>query len=395
MNPPVLFLALVFGLHIVAVNIGIALATVIPFLKRRATKTGDKALEEAARGLFKIYAVTYGLAGVMGTAFTVFLASFYPEFVGIAGNITMIPFGISIVSILFHFFAIIAYWYGWGKFTESLHNMVGWLLTITAYTIPLGFRAVFAFLNTPAGLSLEPKPSLDVVEALLNPTFLPLYLKSITGALTFGFLFIAGVFAWKGLRQELSQVEKGLYVDSLKMALMGLIAMMFLGPWYTIALVNVPVKFNNIFAGLGFALNAPTFSSYAWLFIVKMILVLIQAVVLLYLLAPIKSTDILFSQNGYKATIIGAVAAGLTVLTGEYLNAFSQYPFFVANAPLIADKLPEPYKTILTRALNLENVSPLAQDPSLYLVTVTGVTILLAAAGYLLYVVFFKANNND
>jgi cytochrome d ubiquinol oxidase subunit I len=229
---------------------------------------------------------------------------------------------------------------------------------------------------------------------LLNPTFLPLYLKSIAGALTFGFLFIAGVLAWKGLRQELSQVEKGLYTESIKIALMGLIAMMFLGPWYALALVNVPVKFNNIFAGLGAALNAPTFSSYSWLFIVKMILVLIQAVVLLYLLAPIKSTDTLFSQKGYKATIIGGVAAGLTVLTGEYLNAFSQYPFFVANAPLIADKLPEPYKTILTRALNLENVSPLAQDPSLYLVTVIGVTILLAAAGYLLYVVFFKANNH-
>jgi len=32
----------------------------------------------------------------------------------------------------------------------------------------------------------------------------------------------------------------------------------------------------------------------------------------------------------------------------------------VANAPLIADKLPEPYRTLLTRALSLENLSPLA-----------------------------------
>lgn len=62
----------------------------------------------------------------------------------------------------------------------------------------------------------------------------------------------------------------------------------------------------------------------------------------------------------------------------------------MANAPLIADKLPEPYRTLLTRALNLENLSPLAQDPALYLATVAGVAVLLAAAGYMLYLVFFK-----
>ncbi|MCC6040421.1 MAG: cytochrome ubiquinol oxidase subunit I [Thermofilum sp.] len=389
MSAPVFFLALVFGVHIVAVNIGMALATIIPFLKRRAVRAGDRALEGAARGLFRIYAVTYALAGVMGTAFTVFLLSFYPEFVGIAGNITMVPFGIAVVSILFHFFAIVAYWYGWGRFSEGFHSLVGWLLTITAYTIPLGFRAVFAFLNTPQGLVLGEKPSLDVVQALLNPTFLPLYLKSVVGALTFGFLFIAGVYAYQGLRRELSGVERSLYADSLRIGLMGLLAMLFLGPWYTLALVNVPVKFNNIFAGLGAALSAPTLSNYSWLFLVKMALVILQAALLLYLLVP-RGGETMYTPQGFKASIAAAAAAGLTVLTGEYLNAFSQYPYFVANAPLIADKLPEPYRTLLTRALNLENLSPLAQDPALYLATVVGVAVLLAAAGYMLYLVFFK-----
>jgi len=394
-NAPVLFMALVFGVHIVAVNIGIALATVVPLLKRRAVRLGDKPLEEAARRLFRVYAATYALAGVMGTAFTVFLLSFYPEFVGIAGNIAMVPFGISVISILFHFFAIVAYWYGWGRFSEGFHDFVGWILMITAYTIPLGFRAVFAFLNTPQGLVLGEKASLDLVQALLNPTFLPLYLKSIAGALTFGFLFIAGVFAYKGLRQELSSVEKNLYHDCLKLAMAGLFAMMFLGPWYTVALVSTPVKFNNIFAGLGVALSAPTLSNYSWLFVLKMLLVAAQAWLLIQLLVPIRGAGAAFSQQGYKASIAAAAAAGLTVLTGEYLNAFSQYPYFVANAPLIADKLPEPYRTILGRSLNLENISPLAQDPMLYLVTALGVAVLLAAAGYMLYIIFFRAEKEQ
>ncbi|ABL78902.1 cytochrome ubiquinol oxidase subunit I [Thermofilum pendens] len=396
MNAPVLFMALVFGVHIVAVNIGIALSTIVPLLVKRSRALGDKGLEGVARSLFKVYAATYGLAGVMGTAFTVFLASFYPEFVGVAGNLTMVPFGISIVSIMLHFFAIVAFWYGWDRFSPKVHEAVGWLLAATAYTIPLGFRAVFAFLNTPAGLVLGEKPSLNVVQALLNPTFPPLYLKSVVGALVAGFLFVAAVLAFKGLRTALTDAERGLYVFSLRYASMLLFAMMFLGAWYAVSLVNVPVKFNNIFAPLGASLPAPTTSNYAWLFLVKMVLVAVQGAALLLVLLPRgKGESLLESPAGYKATITAAVAAALTVLTGEYLNAFSQYPFFVANAPLIADKLPEPYRTILTRALNLENVSPLAQDPALYAATVLGVLVLFAAAGYMIYVVFFKKGGEE
>ncbi|PNV77682.1 MAG: cytochrome BD quinol oxidase subunit I [Thermoproteota archaeon] len=390
MSTPVFFISLVLGVHIVAVNIGIALATIIPFLKRKADITKNEGLESVSHSLFRIYAGTYALAGVMGTAFTVFLLSFYPEFIGVAGNITLVPFGISIISILLHFFAIVAYWYGWNNFSPRLHQAIGWLLMITAYTIPLGFRAVFAFLNTPYGLILKEKPMLDIIRALLNPTFLPLYLKSIVGAITAGFLFIAGVISFKAMKSGQNNVERDLYISSLRYASIGLFAMMFLGPWYTLALVNVPVKFNNIFSSLGASLQAPTLSNYSWLFVVKMILVILQGILLIKLLIPAGQNHFYDTPSGYRASILAAVLAALTILTGEYLNAFSQYPFFVANAPLIVDKLPEPYKTILGRALNMENISPLAQDPLLYAVTLVGIFLLLLAAGYMIYFVFLK-----
>lgn len=390
MSAPVFFISLVLGIHIVAVNIGIALATIIPFLKRKADMTRNEDLDSAAYSLFRIYAGTYALAGVMGTAFTVFLLSFYPEFIGVAGNIALIPFGISIISILLHFFAIVTYWYGWNNFSPRLHHAAGWLLMITAYTIPLGFRAVFAFLNTPSGLILGEKPMLDIVQALLNPTFLPLYLKSIVGAITAGFLFVAGVLAFKALKSGQNEVERDIYTSSLRYASIGLFAMMFLGPWYTLALVNVPVKFNNIFSSLGASLQAPTLSNYSWLFLLKMILVILQGILLIRLLIPAGKDHFYDTPSGHKASISAAVLAALTILTGEYLNAFSQYPFFIANVPLIADKLPEPYRTILGRALNMENISPLAQDPLLYIVTSIGVLLLLSAAAYMIYFILIK-----
>jgi cytochrome d ubiquinol oxidase subunit I len=388
MNAPVFFLALVFGLHIVAVNLGIALSTIVVFLKRQADIKRDKEIDATAYSFFRIYAATYGLAGVMGTAFTVFLLSFYPGFLGIAGNITMIPFGISIVAILLHFLAIVVYYYGWDKLDRNIHLAFGVLLVLTAYLIPLGFRAVFAFLNTPVGLTLSPKLSLDVLAALQNPTFLPLYLKSVTGALTAGFLFIAALLNHKAVTNGISEEEKSLLRKSLEYAGMGLFAMMFLGAWYSISLAATPIKFNNIFGFLGVNLAAPTTSNYSWLFLLKMVLVAWQGFILFKLYRArleqqeLKSTTIL--------TYSGAAAGLLTIMLGEYLNAFSQYPYLVANAPLILNALPEPYKTILASELNMEKLSPLAQSPELFLVTAVGLAILMTAAAYLIYKVFFE-----
>ncbi len=390
MEVSVFFLALVFGIHIVAVNVGMALATLIPILKRRAESRGDSQLMETARGLFRIYAATYGLAGVMGTAFTVFLFSFYPEFMGVAGNILMIPFGIAIVAIVLHFFAIVGYWYGWDAFDPRTHFYTGVLLAVTAYLIPLGFRAVFAFLNNPIGLEFEGKPSLNVLQALANPTFLPLYLKSVVGALTLGALFVSAVLAFKGLREgRLTGAEEHIYLEGLKWGTVGLFAMAILGAWYALSLTNTPIKFNNIFASLGWAIQgAPRLSDYSWLFLLKIAFVVLQAYLLLDL--TLFRPGEAMTKRGYMYSILASILAALTVLTGEYLNAFSQYPYFLANLPLVASSVPEPWRTILGRALDLRNASPLTLDPALYSVTILALMVLFAAAGYFLYVVFFK-----
>ncbi len=108
----------------------------------------------------KFYAATYGLAGVFGTAFTVFLLSFYPAFIGLAGHLTFVPFGLAVMAIVIHFFTISAYWYGWDRWNGNTHFLLGLILLISVYIIPLGFRAISAFLNVPQGLELIPKPHL-------------------------------------------------------------------------------------------------------------------------------------------------------------------------------------------------------------------------------------------
>ncbi len=380
MIPQVYFIALVFGIHIVAVNLGMALATIVPLLKRKADLTGNERLDGIARGIFRIYAATYAIAGVMGTAFTVFLLSFYPEFIGVAGNITLLPFGIAILSILIHFLAIVLYYYGWDSFPRWAHLSSGILLAITAYTIPLGFRLVFAFLNTPSGLKIDGKPYIDALGALANPTFAPLYLKSVFGAITFGSLFISALLAYRMVKER-GEESSQLYSITLKVAVVGTFIMLILGPWYSMSLISTPMKFNNIFRSFGWGLGGVETVDMSWLFLIKMILIVIQIYAILRLI---------FGSVDFKLSALATISAALTILTGEYLNMFSQYPYFLANLPIVADKIPEPWRTILGRSLSLENVSPLASDPTLFLVTALGIAILLIAIGYFIYETLFK-----
>jgi cytochrome d ubiquinol oxidase subunit I len=330
-------LALFFSLHITMVNLGIGLAWLVPYLKWRADR-GERELEPVARSLMRFYAATYGVAGVFGTAFTVFLLSYYPKFLGFAGDITMVPFGIAILMIILHFFSISAFWYGWDRWSRKAHYAIGLLLGVSALLIPLGFRAVFAFLNIPAGLGYDPahhKFYLDVAAAIAkNPTYLPLYIKSIVAAFTATFVVVLGAYAYR-YHAASSEEERKIALRIVRMmapaAAAGLALMFVLGLWYALSLRAIPYKFNNVFASLGWKVAyGKAYFDVSWLFVVKMLLYLVQIAAVAY---AFKLARIGFTGGAAKFMVFAGAAAIFAIAAGELLNAFSQYPFFVAVWP--------------------------------------------------------------
>ena len=423
------FLALSFGLHIVMVNLGIGLAWLVPYLKWRADR-GSREYESIARSLMRFYAATYGLAGVFGTAFTVFLLSYYPRFIGFAGNVALIPFGISILMIVLHFFTISAYWYGWYKWSPRTHLAIGLLMAVSATLIPLGFRAVFAFLNIPAGLIYDPATStyrLDAVAALTkNPTFPPLYVKSIAAALTATFLVVAGAYAYRFLRTG-ERVALAVADSSVKAALAGLIIMPVLGYWYAVSILQTsPYKFNNIFANLGLRVGDGPFFDVSWLFALKMALYAAQLVVAIYLARQLAKGTV--TAAAARLGLAAGFMALLTIAVGDYVNAFAQYPFFVAAWPdLLRGTIPvaalNAYGIVIPKSavshlvetvnsfvllesgseaasileeLGIVNLFPqvavnaIAVDIPVVAITVVFLAALLAAAMYFLYVLLVK-----
>lgn len=401
MDAPVFLLALAFGIHIVMVNLGIGLATLVPYLRWRAGKTGDEGLDSIAKELMRFYAATYAVAGVFGTAFTVFLLSFYPTFIGLAGHLTMIPFGFAIVLIAFHFFTISAYWYGWDRWSRSTHNLIGWLMAISVLLIPLFFRTVFAFLNTGDGLAFDAvagKPYIDIPAALANGTLLPLYLKSITAAYTATMLALAGAYAYRYLHtsdEEKKRLSKIVIEQGVKWALVGLILLVIFGFWYALSLRTVEYKFNNIFGGLGWKVGDGTVAAnYSWLFILKMILVIIQFYVAIVAYNTVKSGA--FQPEKLRLLIYGGAAALFTIVFGEYLNAFSQYPYFVADVPNPNHQLASTLQQIgqasptllqeIVYAVDMKtSVNELATLTGVMAITAAFLAFLLLAAAYFLY----------
>jgi len=151
------------------------------------------------------------------------------------------------------------------------------------------------------------------------------------------------------------------------------------------SLISTPVKFNNIFRSFGWGLSGIETINMGWLFVIKIILIAIQIYAILKL-------TVFGNGVNFRLSAIATTSAALTVLTGEYLNMFSQYPYFLANLPIVAESIPEPWRTILGRSLSLENVSPLAKDPTLLLVSAIGIAILLAAIGYFIYETLYKGD---
>ncbi len=353
------FLALVFGLHIVMVNLGIGLSGTVPFLKRKAEIEGNEEIMRIARKSMKFYAATYALAGVFGTAFTVFLLSFYPSFIGLAGNIALVPFALSVCMIVLHFLSLTLYWYGWDKFNSERHFIVGLVMFISALLIPLGFRAIFGFLNVPIGLELTPKVHIDTLKALTNPTFLVLYPKSITASFALTFVILATAF------------RKSEYSKSFaKLGLAFLILTSILGIAYAETLESYAnYKFTNVF-GVFYGVKPENNVSYV--FIIKMVFLAIQFIALMALL---RGKDKLMPLAGFSALA--------TVYLGEMLNAFSQYPLFIANTSVI----PKEIANALADVINMAKPNPIATMESLYAVTLAFLIPLIASACVLIYLI--------
>jgi len=230
-------LAWVFGVHIPLVYTVLGIIWTLPAMEYASRRDGR--YNDAVKGIARYLIAIYAVGGVFGTVITVFLAGMLPVFTNLAGVLlwpvwaTAIAFGVAVAL------PLIGYWYRTlGSMSPGRHAALGFLTAGFTTVIPMMFRLVFAVVNYPAGVDVVKDPSslvgFDLVvhnywSLFSNPTYPPLILATLLGAVAFANALIAFVYGYRGVRPEAASISR-------RIALSFGAASALSGVWYLVEL---------------------------------------------------------------------------------------------------------------------------------------------------------------
>ncbi|MEM1733705.1 MAG: cytochrome ubiquinol oxidase subunit I [Pyrobaculum sp.] len=238
-------LGLAVVLHVVFVSITLGTGLISAWARHMAVKTGDAWYELFARKSFKILIVSELFSGVWGTIITVFLAGFFTALTTLATNTLFIPIAIAIASIMVRIPAIAISWYTWGKISPSRHAIIMWIMALSGFGVPFGFRAIFAEINYPHAvgyyLQTGQNPGFMPYE---NPLFWTLYAHTVAAVISVGGFVVASLLA---LERDVRGVRIGAAVGTVL-----LFSQFVFGPIYWLSLAQYsPLLFNAVNTDFG------------------------------------------------------------------------------------------------------------------------------------------------
>jgi len=225
-------------MHVIFVSITLGAGLLVAYL--RSLSLIDPEWEVPARRVFKILILTELFSGVWGTIITVFLAGFFPTLIALATNILFTPIAVAIAAIMVRIPSIAVAWYTWGRISPRMHAAVMWVMAISGFFIPFGFRAIFAEITAPKAVALHlegisPSP----LAAWANLVFWALYLHTVLAVISTGAFVVAGL-------ASLDRDERVFRIAS-KWGFYALLLQLAAGPVYYFTLsAYSPLLFANI-----------------------------------------------------------------------------------------------------------------------------------------------------
>jgi cytochrome d ubiquinol oxidase subunit I len=306
-------------IHVILVNITLGTGWISAMARFLACRRKSPDLEIMSRRVFKILIIHELFSGVWGTIITIVLAGFFPTLTAVATDIIFYPILIALSSILIRIPSIALFWYTWGKIKPSIHAVLGFVMAISGFGVPLGFRPIFAQLNYPNAFELAADGfrSAARVAVFFDPVYLPLLLHTWFGALSIGGFIVASFFTIKrNVNAKFAWI--GLWHGILFLGVQGLI-----GPWYLLTLRNyTPILFSNI---LGLA--SATFNIQL-IFFAKILMLGLLLLTSLSLWRRLQRGKGVLPRY---ALALGPMAL-LVAIFGEFMNDAGRYPYLVLTS---------------------------------------------------------------
>ena len=269
-----------------------------------------------SRKVFKILIIHELFSGVWGTIITVVLAGLFPTLMVIGTDIIFLPILIALSSILIRIPSIALFWYSWGKIRPGLHTALGFVMAVSGFGVPFGFRYIFAEITHPYALAMALQGMVDAARTAVffNPLYPWLLLHTWFGALSIGGFIVASFFAIKGnLNSKFAWI--GLWHGVLFLSVQGL-----LGPIYLVNLSSkAPLLYSNILD-----LTGSTFDVLP-LFTMKLILVTFLVVISIKVWKGINRGK----GSVRRYTLALGPAAIMVAMIGEFMNDAGRYPYLV------------------------------------------------------------------
>ena len=302
--------------HIIIVNITIGTGWISAMARFLAWVRNAPQLEIMSRRVFKILIIHELFSGVWGTIITVILAGFFPTLTAIATDIIFYPILIALAAILIRIPSIALFWYTWGKVRPSTHSVLGFVMALSGFGVPLGFRYIFAQTTYPDAILLASQGfrELSRVAVFFNPVYYPLILHTWFGAMSIGGFIVASFFAIKG------NVNAKFAWIGLWHGVLFLILQAFMGPVYLLTLSSrAPLLFDNIIGAAGSTFNLlPVFAS-------KVLIVAALGSLTILVWKVVKRGEGVVPRY---ALALGPVAV-FVAIPGEFMNDGGRYPFMV------------------------------------------------------------------
>jgi len=184
--------------HILFAVVGIALPLMMIIAEAMWLRTREPAYRVLAQRWAKGAAILFAVGAVSGTVLAFELGLLWPRFMGFAGSIIGLPFGLEGFAFFTEAIFLGIYLYGWDRVPPFAHWLAGALVAASGAASGAFVVTANAWMNTPAGFRVVDGRPVDVdpVAAMLNPAALAEVVHMTLAAYAATGFAVAGVHAF-------------------------------------------------------------------------------------------------------------------------------------------------------------------------------------------------------
>jgi cytochrome bd ubiquinol oxidase subunit I len=191
-------MAFTLGFHIILVPFGVAFTFLMLIANYRGLRRGDATALLLAERWSKVSAVLFAVGAVSGTVLSFELGLLWPGLMGRYGAAYGLPFGVEGIFFFIEAIFVAIYIYGWKRLSPWAHFWSGVPVTIAGLGGTLSVVAANAWMNQPAGITLDHSGQLvdvDPWKVFFNHAFWYEAIHMFLAAYVVAGFTVAGVYA--------------------------------------------------------------------------------------------------------------------------------------------------------------------------------------------------------